>query len=162
MNVPRRISTVFVFLITSILSNASWSGIEPPTADPNGPYSGIIGLPVIFDGTGSSDPEGFTLTFDWDFGDGSAGSGPTPTHTYATGGTFDVTLTVTDETGTVDSGMTTATIAGMYEIKFDPYFIGRSQRDHLIVVNHFSATQPYSLRVEGIAYDPFTSEQLDS
>ena len=49
-----------------------------------------------------------------------------------------------------------------YEIKFDPYFIGSHQRDNIIVVNHFDAAQPYSLRVMGTAYDPFTGERLDS
>ena len=47
----------------------------------------------------------------------------------------------------------------MYEIKFDPYFIGRQQRDNLIVVNHLS---DYSIKVEGKAYDPFTGKELDS
>lgn len=49
----------------------------------------------------------------------------------------------------------------MYETKFDPYFIGRQQRDNLIVVNHSGREQPYSLQVGATAYDPFTGEQLD-
>ena len=99
---------------------------------------------MTFDGSGSFDPEGSALTFDWDFGDGSEGLlGQNPTYTYAASGTYTVTLVVTDVTGEVDSATTTATIGGMYEIKFDPYFIGRSQIDNLVVVNHFSAAQPY-------------------
>jgi hypothetical protein len=39
---------------------------------------------------------------------------------------------------------------------------GRQQRDSLIVVNHFRRDNPYSLRVEATAYDPFTGEPLDS
>jgi hypothetical protein len=50
----------------------------------------------------------------------------------------------------------------MYETKFDPYFIGRQQRDNLIVVNHFGSDNRYSLRVEATAYDPFTGELLDT
>ena len=163
MNLQHRISTVFVLLFSSMLFNASWAvDIQPPVSDPNGPYTGSIGVPMTFDGSGSFDPEGSALTFDWDFGDGSTGIRPNPTNTYTDSGTYTVTLKVTDETGLVDTAMTTATIAGMYEIKFDPYFIGRSQSDNLVVVNHFSAAQPYSLRVVGTAYDPFTGEQLDS
>ena len=163
MNLQHRISTVFVLLVSSMLFNASWAvDLQPPVSDPNGPYTGSVGVPMTFDGSGSFDPEGFALTFNWDFGDGSTGDSQNPTYTYAASGTYTVTLEVTDVTGVVDSARTTATIAGMYEIKFDPYFIGRSQSDNLVVVNHFSAAQPYSLRVVGTAYDPFTGEQLDS
>jgi PKD repeat protein len=163
MTLQHRISVVFVLLVSSLLFNASWAeDNQPPVSDPNGPYTGSIDVPMTFDGSGSSDPEGSALTFDWDFGDGSTDIHPNPTYTYAASGIYTVTLKVTDEAGLVDSAMTTATIAEMYEIKFDPYFIGRSQRDNLIVVNHFSAAQPYSLRVVGTAYDPFTGEQLDS
>ena len=85
----------------------------PPTADANGPYVGTIGVPVSFDGTGSSDPENAALTFDWDFGDGSpteTDAGPTPTHTYATADVYTVTLTVTDDGGSTDTATTTVTI----------------------------------------------------
>lgn len=49
--------------------------------------------------------------------------------------------------------------AATYEIKFDPYFIGKFQRDNLIVVNDFA---DITLRVMATAYDPVTGEQLDS
>lgn len=52
---------------------------------------------VSFDASGST---GQGLTYEWDFGDGSAaGSGETTTHTYASGDTYDVTLTVTNKCG---------------------------------------------------------------
>ena len=38
-------------------------------------------------------------TFAWSFGDGTTGAGSTTTHTFAAGGTFPVTLTVTDANG---------------------------------------------------------------
>jgi PKD repeat protein len=87
-------------------------GNQPPVADPNGPYTGTVGVPVAFDGTGSNDPDGSIDAYDWDFGDGTVilDAGPTPTHTYATAGLYNVTLTVTDDAGTIDSAMTTATI----------------------------------------------------
>ena len=85
-------------------------GNLPPTADANGPYTGAVNVPVQFDGSGSSDPEGEPLTYAWGFGDGNSGSGESPTHSYSTAGTYNVTLTVTDSAGATDSDSTTATI----------------------------------------------------
>ena len=84
---------------------------QPPVADANGPYTGIDRLtPVAFDGTGSSDPDGTIVSYDWNFGDGSTGTGVTPSHTYAAAGGYNVTLTVTDDAGDTDTASTTATI----------------------------------------------------
>ena len=83
---------------------------QPPTADANGPYSGTAGSPVIFDGSGSSDPDGTIASYAWDFGDGGTGTGVSPTYTYAAAGTYTVTLTVTDDGGLTDSATSTATI----------------------------------------------------
>ena len=65
-------------------------------AHPGGPYSGLDGQPVQFDGSGSSDSQGHALTYDWSFGDGSTATGAMPTHTYAMAGTYVVTLQVCD------------------------------------------------------------------
>ncbi len=85
----------------------------PPVADPNGPYTGIVGVPITFDGSASDDPDGDIVRYDWDFGDGNTASdaGPTPTHTYAAAGSYTVTLTVTDDGGAVASETTLAEIA---------------------------------------------------
>ncbi len=83
---------------------------QAPTADPNGPYSGTVGVPVSFDGSGSSDPDGSIVSYAWDFGDGNTGTSSSPTHTYMTSGTFTVSLTVTDDAGATDTAETTATI----------------------------------------------------
>jgi PKD repeat protein len=84
---------------------------EPPICDANGPYTGTEGLPVTFDGSGSSDPDGTVDAYAWDFGDGSTGTGVSPTHTYATAGTFAVELCVTDNDGATSCCQTSATIA---------------------------------------------------
>jgi len=80
----------------------------PPVAVPGGPYDGQPGQPVVFDGSASSDPNGDTLAYTWDFGDSSFGDGVAPSHTYATVGTFTVTLTVND--GAVDSDPATTSV----------------------------------------------------
>lgn len=85
-------------------------GNMAPTADANGPYVGTAGQPVLFDGSGSTDADGTIVAYEWDFGDGGTGTGISPAHTYAASGTFNVTLTVTDNGGLSDSAMTTAAI----------------------------------------------------
>jgi PKD repeat protein len=51
-----------------------------------------------FDARSSTDENAPTLIYTWNFGNGT-GSGPVPTRTYATPGTFNVTLTARDEYG---------------------------------------------------------------
>jgi hypothetical protein len=86
---------------------------QPPVADPNGPYVFPLNAGP-FDGTGSYDPDGDALTFDWDWGDGSisGNAGATPWHTYSGAGIYDVCLTVND--GFVDSDPV-CTIAVIYD-----------------------------------------------
>jgi PKD repeat protein len=83
---------------------------QPPTSDPNGPYNATVGEQVQFDGSGSNDPEGSIVAYDWDFGDGNTGAGVSPAHAYAAAGTYPVSLTVTDNDGLTDTATTTATI----------------------------------------------------
>src|SRR5256712_1071956 len=74
-----------------------WDSGQPPvasfTATPN---PAIVGSPVAFDASGSSDPDGNIVSYAWDFGDSRGGSGVTVSHSYLTFGTFNATLTVTD------------------------------------------------------------------
>ena len=72
----------------------------PPTADAGGPYAGLVGDAITFNG-GAVDPgTADTHTFDWNFGDGSPiVSGQQTTHTYSAPGDYILTLTVTDDDG---------------------------------------------------------------
>ncbi|HSM07850.1 MAG TPA: PKD domain-containing protein, partial [Gemmatimonadota bacterium] len=66
---------------------------------------------VIFDGSGSSDPDGSVASYSWDLGDGSAPrSGVTTEHTYASAGSYQVVLTVTDNKGATDTDTRTLVV----------------------------------------------------
>jgi hypothetical protein len=70
----------------------------------------FLGEAVIFDGSGSCDPDpAATLAYGWSFDDGGAGSGPSMSHAFATAGSHSAQLTVTSSEGRV--GSTSATIA---------------------------------------------------
>jgi PKD repeat protein len=88
--------------------------VAPPVADPGGPYAGVAGRVVEFNGSRSSDPENRPLALEWDFGDGTTAQGTSPRHVYngpAASGHYLVTLTVRNAQGGVDTKTTTATIA---------------------------------------------------
>ena len=85
---------------------------NPPLADAGGPYSGEAGTTLIqFDGSGSSDPDGDTLSFTWDFGDGTTASGMMPMHTYSLADNYAVELVVDDGKGGSASAVTSASIS---------------------------------------------------
>lgn len=99
---------------------------SPLTPDPN--------QEVFFNAWASTPSDG---RFTWDFGDGTRGSTAAPSHRYAEGGTYRITLTVSNDAG--QSATTSRTIT----IRSDPYgdVIGacRSYRDVTLVacVNSF-------------------------
>ncbi|MFC2077283.1 PKD domain-containing protein [Candidatus Bipolaricaulota bacterium] len=80
---------------------------RPPTvaffASPSDPH---INEPIVFDASGTFDPDGTIQSYEWDFdGDGLFDletTDPVVTHTYSAGGFKTVTLRVTDTAGTSD------------------------------------------------------------
>lgn len=84
---------------------------QKPVADAGGPYMGRKVLQVNFSGSGSYDPDGTIVTYDWDFGDGTPHAlGENVNHSYTSGGNFTVILNVTDDMGSWDLDITYAII----------------------------------------------------
>ena len=67
-----------------------------------------VGTEVDFLSAGSNDPDGTELTYLWNFDDGTTSTDANPSHTFDAIGTYDVTLTVTDEAG--DTGVDTVRV----------------------------------------------------
>ena len=92
---------------TVTVTNAS----QNPVAVLSGPYTGIAGSPIQFNGSASTDLNSLPLVYAWDFGDGTVASTAQPQHTYATAGTYAVKLTVSDSTNLSGTASTTATVS---------------------------------------------------
>jgi PKD repeat protein len=88
-------------------ATAAGVGLGPHVSPDQGPVASFTadavlgGSPTSFNAGSSSDSDGTIARYDWDFGDGTTlpNGGPVPQHTYTTAGTYNVTLTVTDNEG---------------------------------------------------------------
>ncbi|MHA1545154.1 MAG: PKD domain-containing protein [Alphaproteobacteria bacterium] len=78
-----------------------------PVADAGISREVIVGTLVTFDATGSKDPDGNLIAYDWDFGDGGRATGLTPTHSFWRTGKYDVRLTVRDDSGLANASAST-------------------------------------------------------
>ncbi|MDX2503073.1 MAG: PKD domain-containing protein [Gammaproteobacteria bacterium] len=72
-------------------------GLPPVAVATADVYSGKTPLLVNFDSSESTDPDGSSLRYFWDFMDGSSSTEANPSHEFTKSGSYQVTLTVTDE-----------------------------------------------------------------
>lgn len=78
-----------------VVANAPQAPVAVANATPDGTKAP---LGVVFSSVGSIDVDGTIIGYSWDFGDGSPlSTAANPSHLFTTAGTFDVTLTVTDD-----------------------------------------------------------------
>ena len=79
------------------------AGVEPPNTPPTAAFTSTVqNLSATMTST-STDSDGVVTSHAWDYGDGTTGTGSPTTHAYAQAGTYDVTLTVTDDDGATAS-----------------------------------------------------------
>src|SRR6266496_178605 len=77
---------------------------QPPNAFFSlSPQSGVVPLTIVCDASGSSDPRGSITNFAWNFGDGATANERVVSHQYLSRGSFQVTLTVTNDGGVSSS-----------------------------------------------------------
>ena len=83
----------------------------PPRASfsysPAGPEPGQW---ITFDASGSSDPDGRTVSYAWDFGDGTTATGIRVNKRYSSAGSYTVRLTVRDDRGATDTEAKTVSV----------------------------------------------------
>lgn len=85
---------------------------KAPLADAGPNLVCCVGQESVFDGSGSYDPDGDSLSYYWDFGDGNKAEGVKVKHTYTKPGTYNVTLTVKDSNGLTSVDSFVATVSG--------------------------------------------------
>jgi hypothetical protein len=134
------------------------------------------GLPIEFDGRGSTDPDLDPLTFTWDFGDGETGNGDVTDHTYGTvGNDLTARLTVSDGSGnaeatiplegepSIDEGRTKGLlqVSASGPLEFGGVAVGSNGQRTLTITNSdATATSQLKVRLQvkgaGFTLDPTT------
>lgn len=74
--------------------------------------AGAAPITIHFNSTGSSDPDGTIVGYNWDFGDGGSSTAANPNHVYTSAGTYIVKLTVTDNGGATGETFRTLEFTG--------------------------------------------------
>jgi len=115
------------------------------------PTAGVAPLSVVFNGSGSSDPDGTIATWAWTFGDGTSGSGPMITHVYSAAGSYAASVTVTDNGGASDTtSVTISATTGAASVPTPPTTLAASSstraRINLTWIN--TATNATSITVQ--------------
>jgi hypothetical protein len=88
---------------------------KPPTVSgvTASPAVGLQSVTSITFNAAASDPDGDALTYTWNFGDGSTGSGASASHVFATSGTFNVSVEVSDAKNLKATGSGSVTIKSL-------------------------------------------------
>jgi len=103
-----------------------------PTADATAgePYIALIDQEILFNGSRSYDRDGTIVLYHWSFGDGTTANGVIVTHKYTTIGTYNVSLTVTDDNGATDTYTTIARYRLPNHAPLPPSITGSSEEYH--------------------------------
>ena len=104
-------------VVQTVKADEASSDNQAPSADVT-PSSATVqtGESITFDASGSSDPDGDSLTYGWMFGDGNTGTGETVTHSYSSEGDYTVEVTVDDGNGGTDTATSAVTVEAAAQV----------------------------------------------
>ncbi len=110
------------------------------------PKHPVVDQSMDFDASSSRDDDGSVASYAWDFGDGNDTTGSKPSHSYTKPGSYQVTLTLTDNEGAVNDTRWTVSV---YE-KVPPFItvVGPGER-------------PTNLKGEGRVFMVETDQTVD-
>lgn len=130
-------------------------GNPPPNVDPVAAFSGgpcTVDVACALTDE-STDTDGSVVAWDWDFGGGNSSTAQDPTYTWTAAGSFDVTLTVTDDDGgthsvtqpvTVEAGDPPPTGGIVVTLTAD-----KDKGRHLVIVEWTGAAGPVDIWRDG-------------
>ena len=107
----KKILGIFVctLVVLSVLSTAAISNtLDTLEVDAGGPYEGLVGEEIQFDGSASVGTSPYKWS--WDFGDDNFSNEEDPVHAYSTADVYTVILMIVDIAGETARNITTATI----------------------------------------------------
>jgi len=133
--------------ITARLQPIAPTNQAPVAAFSYSPAEPLMADPVTFNATTSYDPDGSITAYTWNYGDGTpmiTRNYPWDSHSFAAGGTYTVTLTVTDDKGLTSASSHTIQIAYANHIpvatfSYSPTYPGIGER---IALNATSSYDP--------------------
>ncbi len=142
----RGASTEDSFKITVLEAGNAVGNKSPSAVMVVSPSTGQADTVFTFDGSGSVDPEGESITLAWNFGDGQTAVGTTVTHQFDVPGNYRVRLTVTDDAGAATSTTRTVSVTAVPGNRPPTAIIGSGPR---------SGTAPLTISFSGQnSFDP--------
>jgi hypothetical protein len=132
---------VFVASCTPVPDGGGGSGAAPVAVISPSTTSGGAPLSVTFDASGSLDPDGTIVAYNWDFGDGTTGIGPVANHTFDEG-VWRTQLVVTDNSGKIGTAFVDITVTNLAPVS-------------VFTASATTGSAPLSVTLDGSgSYDP--------